>query len=192
MCCQGQIQTQPEPRKKLPARIVTAKKIANMVNSAIESSILERPAGVAVHIGQQRQPDEGEARQEYTGDGRREVVQLLLQAQEIPRRLAGFGVRFGFSCSRRGASIAMLATVSITVIIIADMNSRHQQMRPDEHGVFELLLDPCDGLLLDHRQRAIPLLRCRRSRLCCRHGISLVVSLRHAGRLAIRPASPFT
>ena len=35
----------------------------------------------------------------------------------------------------------------------------HQQMRPDKDRVFKLLLNPGDRFLLDHRQRAIPLLR---------------------------------
>src|SRR5690348_9322232 len=56
-----------------------------------ELAVLERAAGIAVHVGQQRHADEDEAGNQHAGDGGREVVQDLLQAEEVPRRLGRVG-----------------------------------------------------------------------------------------------------
>src|SRR6185312_4817700 len=52
-----------------------------------ELAIFKRPAWVAVDVGQRRKRDEYTARDQHTCDGWREVVEDLLQAQEVPRRL---------------------------------------------------------------------------------------------------------
>src|SRR5262249_54828126 len=52
-----------------------------------ELAVLERPAGVAIYIGQQNQHQRySHDRHQHTSDGRREVVELLLQAQKVPGR----------------------------------------------------------------------------------------------------------
>src|SRR5262245_56266279 len=47
-----------------------------------ELAIFERAARVAVHIRQECQPDQHEARKQHTGNRWREVVQNLLQTEE--------------------------------------------------------------------------------------------------------------
>src|SRR3974390_596041 len=66
-------------------------------------AILKSTAGIAVHIGEQRQANQRESRQKHSSDGWREVVQLLLQSKEIPGSLGRVWRQIGIGVIPQGS-----------------------------------------------------------------------------------------
>src|SRR5579871_764184 len=121
-------------------------------------AICKGAAGVAVHIRDGRQAHQRQARNQHARNRRREIVEQLLQAQEVPGGLCR--VR----CQVRVSVIAQ-RRVDLQRQDGEDAGHKdrrhklaHQEMRPHEDRVFELLLNARHRLLLHHSQRAIALM----------------------------------